>query len=204
MKLSEDKWANYSTKSVDTNKKNEYSRVHYPDLCELRTASLGEMKEKLEWMIHSAEMNHKDIYDIPFFIKYDNKLHVVETVSCGHGNKGMICSLAIDPWDELKFTAPDSRPEGGGEFWNSRGPSDLDCSGFVVSKPAGERLRRMVNYVLEKDKTKSWLDFRELGPSWIQYKFSTEEFDVEKLDKMARENKDVITEAILRECVKEK
>ena len=202
MRLAKDKWANYSTKAVDQRKNDKYWVENHPDMCELRTSSLGEMRDKIEWMIKNAEMNHKNIYDIPFLIKYDNKMHVVETGSCGHGDKGMICSLELDPWDELKYVAPDSKPEEG-EFWTSRGPTSFDCSGFVVFKSAGERLRRMVNYVLEKDETKSWLDYRDYEPNWIQYKFSAEEFDVEKLDEKARANNNILTEKILRECVKE-
>lgn len=202
MELTGTKWENYSTKSVDHRKQDKYWIENHPDECVLKTASLGEMRDKIEWMIKNANMNHKNIYDIPFLIEYDNKQHVVETAACGHGSLGMICSLQLSDWDKLVFTAPDTRPEKG-EFWTSRGATSFDCSGFVVSKLAGERLRRMVNCVLEKDETKSWLDYRDYDPNWIQYKFSAEEFDVEKLDEKARENNNILTEDILRECVKE-
>ena len=198
MKLDETKWEHYSTRAVESRRKDDYWKKNHPDMCDLRTASLGEMRDKINWMINSAKMNHKDIYDVPFLIKYDNKMHVVETGSCGHGDKGMICSLELDPWDELKFTAPDSKPEVG-EYWQSRGASDYDCSGFVKSKPAGERLRRLVRYVLDKDETKSWLDYRDMEPNWIQFKFSAEEFDVVKLDEMTQDT-GIITEDILRKC----
>ena len=104
--------------------------------------------------------------------------------------------------DIVRFDPKDKRPEGGGEYWKSRGASSYDVSGFVESKPAGERLLRMVKYVLETDEPKTWLDYREFEPNWIQFKFSAEEFDVEKLDQMARDNGDVLTEAIVRRCVK--
>ena len=61
----------------------------------------------------------------------------------------------------------------------------------------------MVKYILEKDETETWLDWRETEPEWIQFKFSANEFDVEKLSKMARDNNNIITEEIIRECVKE-
>lgn len=198
MKLSEDKWVNYSTKAIDQRKNDKYWNENHPEMCELRTASLGEMRDKINWMIDNAKLNHKDIYDIPFLIKYGDKMHVVETGSCGHGKMGMICSLELDSWDELKFTAPDSKPEVG-EYWSSRGATSLDVAGFVKSKPAGERLRRLVRYVLEKDETESWLDYREMEPDWIQFKFSAKEFDVKKLDEMTKDT-GIITEEILRKC----
>lgn len=60
---------------------------------------------------------------------------------------------------------------------------------------------RMVRYVLDKDDPKSWLDYREREPNWIQFKFSAEEFDVEKLDEMTTPS-GIITEEILRKCMK--
>ena len=64
------------------------------------------------------------------------------------------------------------------------------------------RLLRMVRYILDTDEPKTWLDYREYEPNWIQFKFSAEEFDVEKLDEVSRANGGVITEQILRDCIK--
>ena len=64
------------------------------------------------------------------------------------------------------YVAPDSKPEVG-EYWRSRG---YDLSGFVVSKLAGERLTRLVKYVLDTDEPLSHLDYREFEPNWIQFK----------------------------------
>lgn len=82
----------------------------------------------------------------------------------------------------------------------SRGASTFDVSGFITSKAAGLRLLRMVRYVLDTDEPKTWLDYREHEPNWIQFKFSAEEFDVEKLDQMAKANDNIITEQIVRQC----
>ena len=41
---------------------------------------------------------------------------------------------------------------------------------FVVSKLAGERLTRLVKYVLNTDEPLSHLDYREFEPNWIQFK----------------------------------
>ena len=60
---------------------------------------------------------------------------------------------------------------------------------------------RFVKYILEKDETETWLDYREREPNWIQFKFSAEEFDVEKLDKMSRDNDGILTEEIIKACV---
>jgi hypothetical protein len=96
---------------------------------------------------------------------------------------------------------PDPRPEGGGEFWYSRGIG-YDLSGFVKSKKAGERLLEMVKEVLGVERPKTWLDYREFEPKRIQFKFQSEEFDLEKLDKMAGENNDIVTKEILIACKK--
>lgn len=73
---------------------------------------------------------------------------------------------------------------------------------LVVSKLAGERLTRLVKYVLNTDEPLSHLDYREFEPNWIQFKFQKEEFNLELLDKLARENENIVNEAILRQCFK--
>lgn len=99
-----------------------------------------------------------------------------------------------------KYEWPDPRPEYG-EYWHSRGIG-YDLSGFVKSKKAGERLLGMVKEVLGKEKPETWLDWREYEPKWIQFKFQSSEFDLEKLDKMSRENNGILTKEILIECKK--
>ena len=120
----------------------------------------------------------------------------------------MNCSLVTDfdgKYNEkLYYVAPDSRPEEG-EYWASRGISDgLDLSGFVVSKLAGERLIRMVRYVLETDEPESWLDYREYEPNHIQFKFKPSEFDLVLLDKLTKDANGVVTFDILKQCKKQK
>lgn len=171
----------------------------------IKTYSLSEIQEKIAWAINNAKINNKRPEDIPVFINFDDKPHGIRSIAVGWGNHGMETSIESSPYYEIKFIAPDSRPENG-EYWRSRGigggDADPDCSGFVVSKLAGERLRRMVRLVLEKDETDSWLDYRDYEPNWIQFKFKGSEFDLEKLDKMTRENKNVVTLEILKECKK--
>ena len=96
-----------------------------------------------------------------------------------------------------KYKRPDIRPEVG-EYWHSRGVG-YDLSGFVKSKEAGERILEMVKKVLDKKEVKSWLDYREYEPTWIQFKFQPSEFDLEKLDDMARKT-GIVTEEMLYEC----
>lgn len=74
-----------------------------------------------------------------------------------------------------------------------------------VSFLALDKRPEPINYVraiLEKDETKTWLDWRKFEPTWIQLKFSAEEFDCEMLDKLCRENNNIITYDILKACVK--
>ena len=154
-----------------------------------------------DWM-HTCGINHVDPKDVPFYIENKNRRYRPFSGSLGFGNKGVSVRIEYFDSDIVRFDPKDKRPECGGEYWKSRGASPYDVSGFVESKPAGERLLRMVKYILETDEPKTWLDYREFEPNWIQFKFSAEAFDVEKLDQMARANGDVLTETIVRLCVK--
>lgn len=100
------------------------------------------------------------------------------------------------PWHPYEW--PDPRPIGGGEYWSPRGIG-YDLSGFVKSKKAGERILQMVKNILGKENPKSWLDYRPREPKWIQFKFQKEEFNLEKLLDLTKENR-IITKAILMEC----
>lgn len=171
----------------------------------IKTFSLEELLEKIEWGIDNAIRNNKKPCDVPVFIDFDNKPHGISSIGIGWGKNGIQTTIETSSYYEIKFIAPDSRPENG-EYWRSRGigggDADPDCSGFVVSKLAGERLRRMVRLVLEKDETDSWLDYRDYEPNWIQFKFKGSEFDLEKLNELVKENKDVVTLEILEKCKK--
>lgn len=170
----------------------------------IETMSLGELEEAVCNMKRNAELNNKDIYEIPVFIESDNEMYCIEGSSTSFGKVGMTCGLRTEFTgnynQRIHYVAPDKRPDEG-EYWRSRGVSDgLDVSGFVVSKQAGERLLRMVRLVLEKDETDSWLDYREREPNWIQFKFKPSEFDLNKLDELAKNNDNIITLDILKQC----
>lgn len=156
-----------------------------------------------DWEI-TCHKNNVDPSDVPFLIENDRRRYRPFSGSIGFGSRGVTVAIEYFNSDIVRFDPKDKRPEGGGEYWKSRGASSYDVSGFVESKPAGERLLRMVKYIIETDEPKTWLDYREFEPNWIQFKFSAEEFDVEKLDQMARENGNVLTETIVRMCVKGK
>lgn len=194
MELKGEKWKNYSTEDVDNAKKDP--RLIEWELDKLKTLSLTELKDAIDDAIDNYRANNVDPSKIPVFIKFDRSDYVIENFSWCVPPK---CILETSKPSRLVYTAPDSRPEIG-EYWKSRGATDFDCSGFVVSKLAGERLLRLVKYVLETDEPKSWLDFRELEPNWIQFKFSAKEFNVELLDKLSREKDGIVTEEILRKC----
>ena len=179
---------------------------HNEDEEGIKTMSLLELRRTVEQMIYNAELNNLKISEVPVFIESDNNKYCFNNSSTGFGKIGMICTLGTNfsgKYNEkLYYVAPDSRPEYG-EYWHSRGISDgLDVSGFVVSKQAGERLLRMVKFVLETDEPESWLDYREYEPNWIQFKFKPNEFDLDKLDDSARKNNNIITLEILKECKK--
>ena len=184
-------------------KKENYFTKHENNVIE--TMSLEELKNTVDYFVKTANMNKKCPCEIPVYFTYNGKKYELSEytglgLACG---REMEVRINFTDYYSVEFVAPDSRPEDG-EYWQSRGiggtDKNPDCSGFVVSKKAGERLRRMVNLVLEKDETESWLDFRETEPNWIQYKFSGHEFDLEKLEEMASEKGNVVTLEILKQC----
>lgn len=194
MKLDGKKWENYSTPCIDKYGDGEmYIRF---GLDKLQTPSLTELQRSINCAIDNYKNNGINPSNVPVFIKVDRKEFVISNSIYCIPPKFI---LETDKDSEPIFTAPDSRPEVG-EFWRSRGCSNEDCSGFVVSKKAGERLLRLVKYVLETDNPKSWLDFREYEPNWIQFKFRHEEFDLEKLHLLSIENGGIVTEDLLRKC----
>ena len=168
---------------------------------EERTYSLMDVYKGVQDAVENCRLNHKDPYEVPFIIREDWHKYKPCSTFIGCGRNGFVAGIEFYKEDEIKVVAPDVRPEGGGEYWQSRGASDYDVSGFVKSKKAGERLLRFVKYVLEKDETETWLDYREREPEWIQFKFSAEEFDVEKLDELSRANNGILTEDIIKECI---
>lgn len=177
--------------------------VHDPDkFKELHIESLGALRDGIDHMIRTCELNKKDPYKVPVIVRDSSSRddYIFFTTSLGIG-KYWTLSLEFYGNDKDRidyYEGEDKQPEGGGEFWKSRGPSSWDCSGFIVSKEAGERLLEMVHKVLNKQETETWLDWRKYEPNWIQFKFSAKEFDVKKLDEMAKDG--IITEEILKEC----
>ena len=101
-----------------------------------------------------------------------------------------------DLWPH-EFVRPDIRPKGiDGEFWETRSLG-YDLSGFVKSKQAGERIVQVIKEVIEGE-PKSWLDYRENEPLWIQVKIQKEEFDLHTLAKLCKDG--VITKDRLLSC----
>ena len=171
---------------------------------EQKIITLSHLKNWVDDWVRKCHKNNVDPSDVPFLIENDRRQYRPFSGNIGFGSRGVTVSIVYFNSDIVRYEPKDERPEGGGEYWKSRGASDSDVSGFVASRAAGMRLLRMVRYVLDTDEPKTWLDYREYEPNWIQFKFSAEEFDVEKLDASSRANGGVITEQILRDCVKAK
>ena len=169
---------------------------------EQKIVTLNHLKNWVDDWVRTCHKNNVDPSDVPFLIEHDRRQYRPFSGNISFGSRGVTVAIEYFNSDIVRYEPKDERPEGGGEYWKSRGASSFDVSGFVASRAAGMRLLRMVRYVLDTDEPKTWLDYREFEPNWIQFKFSAEEFDVEKLDQMARANGDVLTETIVRLCVK--
>lgn len=189
-------WKNYHTKSSDA----AIEKGNKED-SKISTISVSKLQEYVDAMMTHCRANNLDPDNTPVFIKeafnsQDLYTNVGLSICCG--SNGIYMALTFSDYYRLFYVAPDSKPENG-EYWRSRGIG-YDLSGFVVSKLAGERLLRLVKYVLNTDTPKSFLDYHEYEPNWIQFKFQKEEFNLELLDKLAKENDNILNEAILRQC----
>ena len=172
---------------------------------EQKKITLADLQQWVRGWVHTCELNHKDPSEVEFVINdsSERKDYRPFTGFLSWGSRGAKVGIEFFRSDVIRFDPKDERPAVG-EYWKSRGASTFDVSGFITSKAAGLRLLRMVRYILDTDEPKTWLDYREYEPNWIQFKFSAEEFDVEKLDASSRANGGVITEQIIRDCVKAK
>ena len=198
MYLEGDKWKNWHTRcsnaAIKENKSKEDTK--------LSTISVSKLLEYAHTALHHCEINNLDPYKVPVFLTLDYNENLYSYVGlsiCSSSQLGTYVTLGSSDYYKMFYVAPDSKPEVG-EYWRSRGVG-YDLSGFVVSKLAGERLTRLVKYVLNTDEPLSHLDYREFEPNWIQFKFQKEEFNLELLDKLARANDNIVNEAILRQCM---
>lgn len=196
MYLEGDKWKNWHTRCSDAAIKN--NKKEDTKIC---TISVSKLLDYVHTALHNCEINNLDPDKVPVFLTLgrDNNLYSNIGLSIGRSDWGTYMTLGSSDYYRMFYVAPDSKPEVG-EYWRSRGIG-YDLSGFVVSKLAGERLTRLVKYVLNTDEPLSHLDYREFEPNWIQFKFQKEEFNLELLDKLARENDNIVNEAILRQCM---
>ena len=198
MYLEGDKWKNWHTRCSDAaikeNKDEEDTK--------LNTISVSKLLEYAHTALRNCEINNLDPDKVPVFLTLDHNENLYSYVGlsiCCSSQLGTYVTLGSSDYYKMFYVAPDSKPEVG-EYWRSRGVG-YDLSGFVVSNLAGERLTRLVKYVLNTDEPLSHLDYREFEPNWIQFKFQKEEFNLELLDKLARANKNIVNEAILRQCM---
>lgn len=97
-----------------------------------------------------------------------------------------------------KYIKPDIKPDGEGEFFRPRGVG-YDLAGFVECKESGERIIKMFEVVLQKP-VKTWLDYREYEPNWIQVKVQAEDgIDLEKLCSLTKDG--IITIDMIKQSI---
>lgn len=196
MYLEGDKQKNWHTRCSDA----AIKEIKSEEDTKLSTISVSKLLEYAHTALHHCEINNLDPYKVPVFLTLERDNNLYSNIGlgiCCSSQLGTYVTLESSDYYKMFYVAPDSKPEVG-EYWRSRG---YDLSGFVVSKLAGERLTRLVKYVLDTDEPLSHLDYREFEPNWIQFKFQKEEFNLELLDKLARANDNIVNEAILRQCM---
>ena len=167
------------------------------------TMSLETLLGAIEDARMNAINNGYDPTKVPVIIRFDNLNYTIPWYGAGYGvgRKGMEVFIESGNYFKTMPIVPDVRPNGEGEYWHSRGPGYPDISGFVKSKQAGERIDNMVSEIIG-DIHLTHLDYRETEPTWIQYKFHQDEFDMDMLDTLTKENNGIITKDIIKKCVK--
>lgn len=198
MYLEGDKWKNWHTRCSDAAIKENKSEED----TKLSTISVSKLLEYVHTALRNCEINNLDPDKVPVFLTLERDNNLYSNIGlgiCYSSQLGTYVTLESSDYYKMFYAAPDSKPEVG-EYWRSRGVG-YDLSGFVVSKLTGERLTRLVKYVLNTDEPLSHLDYIEFEPNWIQFKFQKEEFNLELLDKLARANDNIVNEAILRQCM---
>ena len=166
-----------------------------------KNLTLANLRDFVNHWLRSCEQNNTDPAGVEVIIQHNGRQYRPFNGFLSWSSTGVVAGFEYYDSDIIRYDPKDERPKEG-EYWQSRGASSYDVSGFIRSKPAGERLLRMVKYLLETDEPKTWLDYREFEPNWIQFKFSASEFDVDKLDQLACANNNIITEKILRQCIR--
>jgi len=169
-----------------------------------KTMSLATLLDAVEDAYNNVVRNNQDPTKVPVVIRFDNINYAIPWYGFGYGvgNKGFSAFIDSGAYHKIMPIVHDVRPDGDGEYWQSRGPGYPDIAGFVKSKQAGERIDEMVSEVLMNKEHKSWLDYRETEPTWIQYKFHKDEFDMDMLDSLTKENEGIITKEIIKRCSK--
>ena len=94
---------------------------------------------------------------------------------------------------KVPFIIPDVRAEKG-EYCQSRGVG-YDLAIFVHSKISGERIVKMFKKIIGFE-CKTWLDWRESSPTWIQVKISPKDVDNHVMDSLLQDG--IITEEKIR------
>lgn len=102
----------------------------------LETYSVGDLLRIVQDWKENLELNHKNIYEVPVYIKDGFEKYVIHQASLSFGKSFSTSFEFSKTYGKCNFVAPDKRPEGGGEYWQTRGESSFDVSGFVVSKLA--------------------------------------------------------------------
>jgi hypothetical protein len=130
-----------------------------------------------------------------------------EVIADGYSDSGFrygkdsIKAVFVDHPNKKRFhyyIRPDIKPEVG-EYFKPRGVG-YDLAGFVESRLAGERIINMFKKILGNN-IKTWLDYRNHEPDWIQVKVQKEDrIDLEKLDSLTQDN--IITEDKILQSLK--
>lgn len=66
--------------------------------------------------------------------------------------------------------------------------------------PKDERILDMVHEVLGTKECKTYLDYRPSEPTWIQFKFNKDEFNLDAIDEASRALGGIITKEIIKQC----
>lgn len=175
--------------------------------------SLGELKMRIDKL--TEELKPEDIENTYVVIRLNNNRGNEQEFDPHYfGLTGVEFSfyrhleLHCSTLGEIVSHSGDVHPPEG-EYWKlirEYGDEEFteldDVQGFVTSEVCGLRLRKMVEEVLGKDRSKSRM-FYQFEPNRVQFVFYTDEFDVKnmvRLSETTHRKWGIITRKILEQC----
>ena len=85
----------------------------------LETYSVGDLLRIVQGWKKNPDLNHKNIYEVPVYLQDGFEKYVIHQASLSFGESFSTSFEFSKTYGKCNFVAPDKRPEGGGEYWQT-------------------------------------------------------------------------------------